>query len=207
MREEHEEGTTAADTELPAHKHKTSRHKKPGRKVLRRIFGLSIPLFFIPLFWLLIIHFTPIRHRVGIDPIERSVEIVRLKTARSNVDYANAYLNISENRLRNFKASQNKSSKSGYQTKLVAEMIEQNKAAITYMDKAKKEGTDIKKKNLVKRLCDLLGDQSKTLAHANDEMNKLHTFAQKLEDTVDAGQDFGSAMEAVEKDLNAAMHW
>ncbi len=186
---------------------KKGQRKKSGRKIAKRIFMVALPLFFIPLFWLLVIHFTPLRHRVGIDPIERSVEIVRLKAARSNVDYANAHLNISENRLRNFKASQNSSSKAGYQTKLVAEMIEQNKAAITYMDKAKQEGTDIKKKNLVKRLCDLLGDQSKTLAHANDEMNKLHNFASKLEDKVDAGQDFGPAMDAVEKDLNAAMHW
>jgi hypothetical protein len=65
----------------------------------------------------------------------------------------------------------------------------------------------LKKLNLVQRLCDLLGAQNRALSASNQELLTQHTFAEKLEDKVEAGQEVDKAIEEVRKDLNAAMHW
>lgn len=197
-----------AKTDEPEKTKKSSHHKwSQLRRVLKRFALVVGPLCLIALFWLLVIHITNIRHKLGSDPIEKGVETVQLKLAKSNVEKANAHLSVSENRFNNFKSSRTAASKAGYQNKLIAEMVEQNKHAIEFMDRAKKDGTDIKKLNLVKRLCDLLGAQDKELKGYTTELTTQHAFASKLEDKVEAGTEVNKAIEEVQAELKEAMHW
>lgn len=190
-------------------KTKKSSHHKHGqlRRIVKRIALVVGPLCLIALFWLLVIHFTNIRHKLGSDPIEKGVETVQLKLAKSNVEKANAHLSVSENRFKNFRSSRTTASKAGYQNKLVTEMVEQNKHAIEFMDRAKKDGTDIKKLKLVERLCDLLGAQDKELKGYTTELTTQHAFASKLEDKVEGGTEVNKAIEEVQAELKEAMHW
>lgn len=152
-----------------------------------------------------VIHVTPLRYWG--DPLGLALETVQLVRARDNVAKANAHLSIAEAKLEDVVLLRSESPGSAHLDGLITSMVEHDKMAMRYMDKAKNEGQDIRQLNLVKRLCDLLGEQDKVLASAHTELRDLHEFADELEGRVMNGQDIHSAMEEVKQGLDAAMHW
>lgn len=152
-----------------------------------------------------VIHSTPLRYRA--DPLGSALENARITMARDNVAKANTHLSIAEAKLRDIVSLRSESPGSAYLDPLITSMVEHDKMAMRYMDRAKNDGKDIRQLNLVKRLCDLLGEQDKVLASAHTELRDLHEFADELEGRVMNGQDIHAAMEEVNQSLDAAMHW
>lgn len=154
-----------------------------------------------------VVHFTPLHYKLRSDPWAKAVEGLRIAVANGPVEKANVQLSLSEAKLKEFKKIKQKSATSPYLGVIATEMVQNNKAAMRYMDQAKSDGEDIKKLQLVKRLCDSLGEQSKEISGVNAEIVGLHQFASALEDKVTAGQDIESAMKEVEESLSQAMQW
>jgi hypothetical protein len=93
-----------------------------------------------------------------------------------------------------------------YKTETIQQMLLMNQSAIDYMDNAKQAGEDIKKLNLVKRLCDLLGQQMDELTN-DSNIAQQHNFAEQVEDRVAGGQEVDAAIKQVQADIDGAMRW
>ncbi len=173
--------------------------------------SLVVPLFIGTAALMIIftlIHTTNLKYKLRSDPLAKAMEITRIVTANNDVEKANIQLSLSEEGLREFQEYKATSPNDFQTLSLIAgEMISHNKSAIKYMDQAKNQGEDIKKLQLVQRLCDSLGEQSKVINEVNSEITPLHDFASKLEDRVEGGEDLEAAMKAVEADLAGAMKW
>ena len=152
-----------------------------------------------------VLHFTPLHYRL--DPLGRLIDTTRTAFAGDDVELANVHLALAENKLSDFTRLRKDNPNSPYLAKLSKDMVNQDKQAIAYMDKAKQGGQDLRKLNLVKRLCDTLGQQDTQLASANSEINSMHSFAEDLEHKVVAGQSLSTAIDVVKKNIADAMKW
>lgn len=152
-----------------------------------------------------VLHFTPLHYRL--DPLGRLIDTTRIAFAGDDVELANVHLALAENKLRDFIRLRKDSPNSPYLPKLSKDLVSQDKQAIAYMDSAKQSGQDLRKLNLVKRLCDTLSQQDSQLASANSAINSMHTFAENLEHKVVAGQNLSTAIDDVKKSLADAVKW
>jgi hypothetical protein len=153
-----------------------------------------------------VIHVTPIRYELEKDPLGKIIETQKIKRAKTDVDKANAYLDASETRFNTFKALHERPVNDPYKTETIQQMLLMNQSAIDYMDNAKQAGEDIKKLNLVKRLCDLLGQQMDELTN-DSNIAQQHNFAEQVEDRVAGGQEVDAAIKQVQADIDGAMRW
>ncbi len=153
-----------------------------------------------------VVHKTSLRYSLEKDPLGRLLESQKIRHAKTDVDKANAYLDASETRFSTLKALQSHPADDPYKVETIQQMLVMNQSAIDYMDNAKQAGEDIKKLNLVKRLCDLLGEQMKELQN-NTNIAQQHNFAEQVEDRVADGQEVDEAIRQVQSDIDDAMHW
>lgn len=181
---------------------KPAKHNKPRNTKLLKIGFIVLAIWLVAL---LIVHHTKLRFYA--DPLGTIIDYKTVRLARTDVDKANARLSIAESRLKDFKQLRTDSPGNPKLDIIVADMLNQDKLAMQHMDNAKRDGEDIKKLTLVKRLCDLLGEQERELKNVNSQITPMHNFAATLEDKVAAGQNMQDAIKEIEKNLGAAMHW
>lgn len=180
------------------------------RSIARHPFRSAIVLILVSLFLVstsaVVVHKTSLRITFEKDPLGKIIETQKIKRAKTDVDKANAYLDASETRFNTLKALQSRPADDAFKANTIREMLVMNQSAIDYMDNAKQAGEDIKKLNLVKRLCDLLGEQMQELQN-NTNIAQQHNFAEQVEDKVAEGTEVDEAIKQVQADIDDAMHW